>query len=136
MWPKLALLLCLALSASGQDVIASATSGPWTAELNGKGRSHTGDNPQCALPEYGDGNWAIPRLPGEPPLSESYWLQTHVRIGRLADPALLLGPIASTYEVYWDFERIENLGNLSGSGFVPRWQTFPIGSFRARPGNH
>src|SRR4051812_44270634 len=60
MWRKLAVLACLALGASAQEAISNATSGPWTAELDGVWRWLEGDNLAWASPTFDDSTW--PRL--------------------------------------------------------------------------
>src|SRR3954447_20183807 len=105
MWPKLTLLACLALNASAQDAVSNATSGPWTAELNGVWSWHEGDDMQWASPSFDDSGWPIQR--GQAPRrSTLYWLRLKLHVGRLMNPALLVGPVASTYEVYWDGKRL------------------------------
>src|SRR5689334_14368862 len=123
MWRKLALLACLAWSVSAQDAISNATSGPWTAELNGTWRWHAGDDARWAAPSFDDSNWPHLTLPGSPPNMLRYWIRIPVRVGTFVHPGLLLGPIGPAYELYWDGQRIGSFGDLShGRWFVPRWQ--------------
>ncbi len=137
MWRKLALLACLALHVLAQGTISNATSGPWTAELNGTWRRHPGDNLQWAAPSFDDSNWLPLQIPGPVPLDRQYWIRIPVQLGRVSDPGLLLGPIAYAYDVYWDGQRIGSFGGLSrGRWFVPRWQTFPIPRYLTSPGTH
>jgi hypothetical protein len=60
-----------------------------------------------------------------------------VELGRISEPGLLLGPIAYTYDVYWDGQRIGDFGAFSrGYWFVPRWHTFPVPRNLTSAGTH
>ena len=137
-WWQFALLACLTTTAVAQDGVANAVSGPWTAELNGAWRWHAGDEMQWASPSFDDSQWSVLRVPGPPPNTSSFvWLRTRVRTGTLARPALLVGPVASAYELYWDGKLVGNFGQPCGMRwFVPRWQTFELNSADAAPGEH
>src|SRR5581483_4958379 len=137
MWRKLAVLACLASGAFASNAITNATSGPWTAELNGTWRWHAGDNMQWAWPGFDDSNWRPLQLSGSVPLDRQYWIRIPVELGHVSDPGLLLGPFAYAYEIYWDGRRIGSFGDLAtGKWFTPRWQTFHLPGDRARPGAH
>jgi sigma-B regulation protein RsbU (phosphoserine phosphatase) len=137
MWRKLALLACLAMSGFAQDTVTNATSGPWTAQLNGTWRWHAGDDVRWAAPSFDDSNWSLLKIPGPPPQTAGlYWVRLQVRISGLSSPALLLGPIASAYELYWDGKRLGNFGQPCTRLFVPRWQIFPIANSEAGAGQH
>ncbi len=134
---KLAILACLALDILAQSKISDATSGPWTAELNGVWRWHGGDDVRWAAPSFDDSKWLDLKTPGPPPQTAGiYWLRLQVRIGGLSSPALLLGPIASAYELYWDGKRLGNFGLPCTRLFVPRWQIFPLANSEAGDGQH
>jgi hypothetical protein len=116
---------------------SNATSGPWTAELNGTWLWHAGDNMQWASPAFDDSAWGRLALPGPPPNAPQYWIRISVQLGTLSDPGLLLGPIAYAYEVYWDGQRIGGFGDLSPrKWFVPRWKTFRIPRELTKAGLH
>src|SRR3954470_3445725 len=119
-------------------VPSNATSGPWTAELNGTWLWHAGDNMRWASPSFDDSAWPKLTLPGAPPSELQYWIRIPVRLGTLSDPGLLLGPIAYAYEVYWDGQRIGSFGQLPPrlKWFEPRWRTFHLPANVANPGDH
>src|SRR5690242_5893948 len=99
MWRKLALLACLALSASAQRAINDVSSGAWTAKLKGPWLWQAVDDMQWASPALDDSGWHAWKVPGPPPKSEwvsksPYWFRLHVKLGNISDPGLLLGPIA------------------------------------------
>jgi hypothetical protein len=56
----------------------------------------------------------------------------------VSDPGLLLGPIAYSYEVYWDGQCIGNFGQLPPrlKWFEPRWRSFHLPAHFANPGDH
>src|SRR5438270_12034601 len=126
MWHKLALLACLGLCASAQDAISNATSGPWTAELNGIWRWHDGDDLRWAAASFDDSQWARLTLPGTPPNALRYWIRIPVLLGRASDPSVLVGPIAYAYEAYWDGQRIGSLGKGPPTRFAVRSLVFHI----------
>jgi hypothetical protein len=137
MWHKLALLACLAISGFAQDAVTNATSGSWTARLNGAWRWHAGDDVRWAGPSFDDSSWQILKVPGPPPQTAGlFWVRLQVRISGLSRPALLLGPIASAYELYWDGKRLGNFGQPCTRLFVPRWQIFPLTNSEAGAGQH
>src|SRR5690242_14998969 len=126
MWRKLALLAGLALTATAREAVSNAASGPWTAELNGVWRWHEGDDTRWASPSFDDSGWPIQRGQAPRP-STLYWLRFRLHVARPMNPALLVGPVASAYEVYWDGKRLGGFGHPCTRNFVPRWQVFPIG---------
>src|SRR4051812_34041604 len=137
MWHKLALLACLALSASAQRAVTDARSGDWTAKLNGPWLWHTGDNLSWASPSFDDSGWTRLSVLGVSPRDRRYWIRIHLESGPMSDPGLLLGPVAYAYDVYWDGQHIGNFGDLSrGKWFVPRWETFHVPRDVARPDPH
>jgi sigma-B regulation protein RsbU (phosphoserine phosphatase) len=135
MWPKFAFLVLAAVCASAQDVTSYVASSSAEEELNGVWRWHKGDNMQWSSPSFDDSKWSSLKVGPLPDRWDIHWIRLHVRITALREPALLLGPIASSYEVYWDGARIGSFGTLSGTWFIPRWQVFAINS-DAKPGDH
>lgn len=66
-----------------------------------------------------------------------YWIRIHIRTGNLSHPGLLLGPIASVYEGYWDGRKIAKFGDFARErGFIPRWQTYALPRDLVPPGLH
>jgi len=137
MWRSFALLSCFAVSGFAQDAVTTATSGPWTAQLNGMWRWHAGDDVRWAAPSFDDSNWPILKIPGPSPQTAGlYWVRLQIRMGALSSPALLLGPIAAAYELYWDGKPLGNFGHPCAQSFVPRWQIFPLTNSEAATGQH
>ncbi|MFL6450062.1 MAG: PP2C family protein-serine/threonine phosphatase [Bryobacteraceae bacterium] len=122
-----------------EEAISNATSGPWTAELNGVWRWHPGDDSRWASPSFDDSNWPKLTLPGLAPDAPKYWIRIPVRLGSASDPGLLLSPLANAYEVYWDGQRLGSFGRLNPKltwSFVPRRCIFRIPRGFAAPGDH
>jgi sigma-B regulation protein RsbU (phosphoserine phosphatase) len=136
MWRGLALLCFTVLAAATQTI--DATSGPWSATLDGTWRWHPGDDMRWAPAAFDDSEWTKLALPSPPPSAPQYWVRIPVLLGTLSDPGLLLGPIAYAYEIYWDGQRIGQFGELPPSlkWFEPRWQTFHVPANLAKPGDH
>jgi hypothetical protein len=136
-WRQFALLACFAATAVAQDGVANATTGPWSAELNGSWRWHKGDKMEWASPSFNDSQWPVLRVPGPPPNTSSFfWLRTRVRTGALAKPALLVGPVAAAYNLYWDGKPVGSFGQPCTRWFAPRWQTFELNTADVAPGEH
>ncbi len=133
-------LFCFTVLAVGAQTI-DATSGPWSATLDGTWRWHVGDDMRWASPSFDDSDWPALRVPGPLPEVEPerkpYWIRLHLETGAISDPGLLLGDIGYAYEVYWDGRRIGQFGDLShGTWFVPGAQIFPIPAHLATSGAH
>src|ERR1700760_3450234 len=138
MWRKLALVAFLAWSASAQRTISDATSGPWTAELNGTWLWHEGDDMQWASAAFDDSRWSRVNIPGTPPAALRYWVRIPVQLGKISDPAIMVGPIAHAYEAYWDGQRIGQLsaGPPHNAWFAVRPLVFHIPLRLAQAGRH
>jgi hypothetical protein len=128
-----ALLFC---ASAGAETI-NATSGPWAATLDGTWSWHAGDEMRWAAAAFDDSGWPILRVPGPVPPDRQYWLRLHVQTAKMADPALLLGPLAYAYAAYWDGRFLGQFGDVSGRKWlVPRWQVFRLAPDLAQPGTH
>ena len=140
MWRGLALLCFAVLAAAAQTI--DATSGPWSATLDGTWRRHPGDDMQWATPSFDDSAWSLLRVPGPLPQDDKpdrkpYWIRLQLETGAISDPGLLLDAIAHAYDVYWDGQLIGRFGDLShGTWFVPGAQIFPIPAHLATSGAH
>ena len=82
--------------------------------------------------------------PAEPPQTSSiYWIRFHLRTGSVSDPALLLGPISDSYELYWDGEHIREFrpacfqtGSQAAHGLYREWQIFRLPGSLGVSGDH
>jgi hypothetical protein len=102
-------LFCFAVLAAGAQTI-DATSGAWSASLDGTWRWHPGDDMRWASSSFDDSKWPALPVPGPLPPNRNYWIRLHVQLGPLSDPGLLLGPVAYSYDAYWDGQRIGQFG--------------------------
>jgi hypothetical protein len=94
--------------------------GRGTIALDGSWQFHVGDNPAWALPSFDDSNWE--QLSVDKPWGvqghEAYtgfaWYRLHIRLATLANQnlAILMPPVDDAYELYWDGQKIGNLGCL------------------------
>src|SRR3954467_866084 len=133
MWLSLIPLAFLAA-----HVPSNATSGPWTAELNGTWLWHAGDDMRWASPSFDDSNWIKLAVPGPPPNMLRYWIRIPVLLGQVSDPGVMIGPVAYAYELYWDGVRLGNLGKgpPHARWFAVRQIVFKAPIHLAAPGRH
>jgi hypothetical protein len=130
-------VFCFAALCAGAPTTIKAESGPWTATLDGTWRWQAGDNMRWASAAFNDAGWPPLQVPGPLPTGRQYWIRLHLELGPSSDPGLLLGPIAYTYDVYWDGRHIGQFSDLDrGKWFVPRSQTFHLPLDLARVGGH
>jgi hypothetical protein len=108
---KFLLLLFLAASLEAQILLE----GPWLMSRE--------DAPSFALPQTGDGNWATVQLPWkERPAGGVFWLRKTVTLeAALPEAVLVLGGVASSFEVYVNGQRVGDVPGF-GSRWVEVWQ--------------
>ena len=112
--------------------------GSGTATLSGTWSWHAGDDMRWAASDFDDSSWTPFRLPGPPPaVTGVHWMRLHVRMGVVTDPGIMLGPIASDYEVYWDGIEIAKFGDMPPPAHHdPYGQVYRIPLALAAPGDH
>lgn len=100
--------------------------GKGTVELNGPWQFHQGDNPAWSTPTFDDSLWE--KLSADKPWgmqgyegSEGYaWYRLHLKlspaVGASPEFELLIPAIDDVYEVYWNGEKVGQLGNMP-----PHW---------------
>src|SRR6187401_369520 len=130
---RILLLAACALAANGQTIEVRSLYQP--APLAGLWRYQTGEGgTSWAEPGFDDSSWRQVSLPGAAHPIEAGYLWYRVRV-RLPTPlpaeqlSVLVGPIAPTYEIWFNGERIGSFGGAAGSAWgqdVPAPKAFPL----------
>jgi hypothetical protein len=135
LWPivpaiLLALLAVPSLRASAEPLIAQ-NPGPGILTIDGKWQFHLGDSLNWSDPSFDDSTWE--QLDGDvewgdqthPGYTGFAWYRKHIQIGgRGAKMAVLIPPVDSAYEVYWNGHKIGECGKLPPHGW---WWRHPRG---------
>lgn len=113
-----------ALTASAQQVDASATGGP--TSLDAPWRLHFGDDPGFAQPDFDDSHWTLHRIEndwaseGRKGYAGYAWFRMRVALPRSNEPlALAIYPPANAVEVYIDGTLAGTIGQMRPQ---PMWR--------------
>ena len=126
----LALLAVPSLRASTEPFIAQ-NPGPGSVTIDGKWQFHLGDSLSWSNPALDDSTWE--QLYGDDPWGDQThpgytgfaWYRKHIQIGgRGAKMAVLIPPVDSAYEIYWNGRKIGECGKLPPHGW---WWRHPHG---------
>jgi hypothetical protein len=119
----IALLAVSGLHASAEPFIAP-NPGPGSVTIDGKWQFHLGDSLNWSNPSFDDSNWeqlASGDTWGDqthPGYAGFAWYRRQIQIGgRGAKMALLIPPVDSAYEVYWNGRKIGECGKLPPHGW-------------------
>ena len=136
----LAMLLSLSFPLWGQGSSAFKTADPGKGfvEIAGPWQFHTGDDLAWAQPQYDDAGWE--QLRGDttwgsqthPAYTGFAWYRKPIEVSAAGGPlTVLMPPVDSAYELYWNGKRI------GGSGKLPphaSWDAFPRAYLFPLPG--
>jgi hypothetical protein len=135
LWPiapaiLLALLAIPGLRASAEPFIAQ-NPGPGSVTIDGMWQFHLGDSLNWSNPSFDDSSWE--QLYGDvewgdqthPGYTGFAWYRKHIEVnGRGAKMAVLIPPVDSAYEIYWNGRKIGECGKLPPHGW---WWRHPRG---------